>query len=419
MEIGKLQNDVLQNPARLQRLLTKTTVIASITIILLSAYGFYRVFSGFVIANAKDDSIRICTLLIDQHKQYLFHSPINEPIKLVIHDNDQFNIDQAMRRMLRPLNIVKVKIYDATRRIAFSTDTKIIGMSDSANRRLENALQGNIDARLETKDKVMDLSEEQLLDVDVVETYVPIKAESGEVVGCFEIYMNVTRYREQVRQGVIVMSSVLVLVMFGVFGFAYRLVDKGARQLREAQARLENMAVTDMLTDIANRGYLMVRGQEEYERIRRNRLRSLRPTAMGCIMLDLDHFKSINDTRGHQAGDDVLREVARRLKSSVRPYDVIGRYGGEEFVVLLPDTSFEQSLAVAERIRLAVREELSIGGGVPLQVTISLGVSCSNENDHGLSDLIARADEGLYKAKHSGRDRVAWVYHPFDSELHG
>jgi diguanylate cyclase (GGDEF)-like protein len=135
-------------------------------------------------------------------------------------------------------------------------------------------------------------------------------------------------------------------------------------------------------------------------------------------MLDLDHFKRINDTKGHLAGDQVLRDVAQRLKDCLRPYDVLGRYGGEEFVVLLPDTSLEQSLVVAERIRYAMcRAPFDIKGD-PVTLTVSLGVSCSNGNDLELNDLIKRADEGLYKAKDAGRDRVSWVYHPFDSEIH-
>ena len=113
-----------------------------------------------------------------------------------------------------------------------------------------------------------------------------------------------------------------------------------------------------------------------------------------------------------------MKGVAKRMKDSVRPYDLIGRYGGEEFVVLLPDTNLEQSLEVAERIRHAVNRELFEIEGDQIPVTVSLGVSCSNENDQGLNDLLKRADEGLYKAKADGRDRVSWVYHPFDSEMH-
>jgi diguanylate cyclase (GGDEF)-like protein len=265
---------------------------------------------------------------------------------------------------------------------------------------------------------VQDLAEEQLIDIDVVETYVPIRSESGAVVGSFEVYVNVTHYRNLIWHGVIVLTSLLVLVLVGVSGFSYLLILRGAEHLKQAQTKLETLAKTDALTEIANRGYLMMRGMEEFERLRRYRLKSQPILTLGCIMLDLDHFKRVNDSKGHLAGDIVLKGVAQRLRDSVRPYDIIGRFGGEEFVVLLPDTNLEQSLVVAERIREAVSREAFALEGDQLLLTVSLGVSCSNENDTGLNDLLKRADDALYKSKATGRNRVSWVYLPFDSEIH-
>ena len=404
--------------SRLLRLLVMTAVVSMVAIVILSGYGFYRIFSGFVISSAENDSVRLCRVMIDQQKPFMFDAASSHSTDLAVHDHDILPLDRNLRHFLRPFGIVKIKIYDKSRRIIYSTDPKLIGKVDETNIRLKNALSGVIDAKLETKDKVLDLAEEQLLDVDVVETYVPITNESGAVLGSFEVYVNVTHYREQVRYGVIVMTTLLILVLIGVFGLSYLLIRRGAGQLREAQEKLETLAKTDALTDIANRGHLMVRGQEEFERLKRYRMKNQPVVTLGCIMLDLDHFKRVNDTKGHLAGDHVLKGVAQRLKESVRPYDVIGRYGGEEFVVLLPDTNLEQSMVVAERIRISMnREPFEIEGDrVPL--TVSLGLSCSNENDLGLNDLLKRADEGLYKAKAAGRDRVAWVYHPFDSEIH-
>jgi len=403
---------------RLLRLLVITAVVSMVVVVLLSTFSFYRIFSGFVTTAAKNDSIRLSTVMIDQQKPLMFDAATGHSSELAVHETDVIPLDRNLRKFLQPFGIIKIKIYDRHKRIIYCTDPKLIGRIDETNARLRNALSGNVDARLETKDKVQDLAEEQLLDVDVVETYVPITGEKGAVLGCFEVYVNVTHYRDQVRNGVVVMTLLLVLVLAGVFGFSYLLVRRGAGNLRQAQAQLETLAKTDALTDLANRGHLMVRGQEEFERLKRYRLKNQPVLMLGCIMLDLDHFKRVNDTRGHLTGDRVLRGVAQRLKESVRPYDVIGRYGGEEFAVLLPDTNLEQSLVVAERIRASIsREPFEIEGNqVPL--TVSLGVSCSNENDQGLNDLLKRADEGLYKAKAAGRNRVAWVYQPFDSELH-
>ncbi|MBC8017562.1 MAG: GGDEF domain-containing protein [Verrucomicrobia bacterium] len=403
---------------RLLRLLVVTAMVSMVVIVLLSAYGFYRIFSGFVITSAQNDSVRLSSLMIDQQKPLLFAATSSQTIELIIHETDILPLDRNLRHFLKPFGIIKIKIYDRHKRIIYCTDPKLIGKVDESNVRLRNALSGNIDAKLETKDKVQDLAEEALFNVDVVETYVPIMGETGTVLGSFEVYVNVTHYRDQIRQGVIVMTLLLVLVLAGVFGFSYLLIRRGAGQLRQAQAQLETLAKTDALTDVANRGHLMVRGQEEFERLRRHRLKSQPTLMLGSIMLDLDHFKRINDTKGHQAGDHVLRGVAQRLRESVRPYDVIGRYGGEEFAVLLPDTNLEQCLVVAERIRVSISHEPFEHEGDSIPVTVSLGVSCSSESDQGLNDLLKRADEGLYKAKEAGRNRVACVYQPFDSEIH-
>lgn len=403
---------------RLLRLLVTTAMVSIVVIVLLSAYGFYRIFSGFVITSAENDSVQLSNVMIDQQKPLLFDATSSHSIGLVVLEKNIIQLDRNLRHFLQPFGIIKIKIYDRHKRIIYSTETNLIGKVDENNVRLKRALSGKIDAKLETKDKVHDLVEEQLLNVDVVETYVPITSETGAVLGSFEVYVNVTNYREKVRYGVIVMTSLLILVLLGVFGFSYLLVRRGAGHLKKAQARLEQMAKIDALTDLANRGQLMERGQEEFERVRRYGLKNQSLLPLGCIMLDLDHFKRINDTKGHLVGDFVLKGVAQRMKESVRPYDVIGRYGGEEFVVLLPDTNLEQSLVVAERIRNSMCRVPFEFEGAAIPLTASLGVSCSNENDQGLNDVLKRADEGLYKAKAAGRDRVSWVYHPFDSEIH-
>ena len=406
------------DPDRLLRLLVVTALVSMVVTVLLSGYGFFRIFSGFVMTSAEHDSVRLCRLMIDQQKPLMFDAASSHSIELVIHENDILPLDRNLRHFLRPFGIVKIKIYNNRRQIIYSTESKLIGKVDEKNARLKNALAGNIDTRLETKEKVHDLAEEQLFNVDVVETYVPITSETGAVLGSFEIYVNVTQHREQIRHAVIVMTSLLVLVLTGVFTLSYLLIRRSAINLKQAQTQLETLAKIDMLTAIANRSHLMVRGQEEFERIRRHVLKNQPVLTLGCIMLDLDHFKRINDTKGHLAGDQALKDVALRLKDCVRPYDVLGRYGGEEFVVLLPDTNLEQSLVVAERIRYSIcRTPFDIKGD-PVTLTVSLGVSCSNREDQELNDLLKRADEGLYKAKEAGRDRVSWVYHPFDSEIH-
>jgi diguanylate cyclase (GGDEF)-like protein len=122
-------------------------------------------------------------------------------------------------------------------------------------------------------------------------------------------------------------------------------------------------------------------------------------------MLDIDKFKSINDTYGHGAGDEVIREVAARVRAGIRHSDVLGRYGGEEFAVVLPDHD-GAAADLAERMRRAVADEPVPTRAGPLRVTISVGLAHLQPSDTGLDQMLARADHALYRAKESGRNRV-------------
>lgn len=173
------------------------------------------------------------------------------------------------------------------------------------------------------------------------------------------------------------------------------------------RARLLRSGFTDVLTGWNNRRYLSVRLVEELARARRDR------SGLVCLMLDVDHFKSVNDTWGHAAGDTVLRELAQRIESQVRASDVAARYGGEEFVVLLPDTEVASARLLAERIRKAISATpFELPSGETVTVTASIGIS-EVRPEHGETDLktvgdslVARADVALYAAKSAGRDRV-------------
>ena len=173
------------------------------------------------------------------------------------------------------------------------------------------------------------------------------------------------------------------------------------------RARLLRSGFTDVLTGWNNRRYLQVRLVEELAQARRD------ASTLVCLMLDIDHFKSVNDTYGHAAGDAVLRELAQRIESQVRVSDIAARYGGEEFVVLLPGAELESGKLLAERIREAVSATpIEIGSGKSVTITASIGIA-SIAPGRDVDDLkttgdslLARADVALYSAKSAGRDRV-------------
>ena len=169
--------------------------------------------------------------------------------------------------------------------------------------------------------------------------------------------------------------------------------------LHNANRLLTHQAMTDALTGLANRRH----GFAELDRIVAAAERHHR--SLCVLMADLDHFKTLNDTYGHDAGDSCLREAARRLADSVRTSDLPVRWGGEEFVVLMPDASADHAAEVAERIRAAVADPPFRAGLDTIHVTMSVGWAMRHEGESG-PDLVGRADEALYEAKRRGRNAV-------------
>jgi two-component system, cell cycle response regulator len=178
-------------------------------------------------------------------------------------------------------------------------------------------------------------------------------------------------------------------------------LEERERELSEVNSRLLKMAQTDSLTELDNRRYLEQRLDEMFEHSRRLR----EPVAV--VLCDLDRFKSVNDTHGHQVGDVVLKELARILKNEAREIDRVGRYGGEEFMLLLPGTVLDAAVTFAERVRKAVEAHTFSFDGGTLQRTMSCGVAAwPHPRIADCDALVKAADDALYVAKETGRNRV-------------
>lgn len=188
-----------------------------------------------------------------------------------------------------------------------------------------------------------------------------------------------------------------------VAGQAIVLFDITARKL--AELRLEHMARTDPLTEIANRRHFFAMAQVELDRAQRY------AHPIGVLLIDIDHFKQVNDRYGHQVGDTALQLVARECQRQLRTSDLLARYGGEELICLLVESSEEGVLATGDRIRRAIAAVQLQSAGHAVQLTVSIGVAARAAlSDVPLDTLIARADQALYQAKAAGRNRVSlWV----------
>jgi len=182
-------------------------------------------------------------------------------------------------------------------------------------------------------------------------------------------------------------------------------LQKLIQDLKESQDELKLLASTDSMTKLYNRRYFSTISEHILELAKRDNI------STSLIMLDIDKFKNINDTYGHKVGDDVIISLAQKLKEWTRKSDIICRFGGEEFVILLPETNIDGALVISEKIRQIVEDEvINLEFGRELKFTVSIGVSeVKNEEDVNIEASIQRADEALYEAKQSGRNKVCVI----------
>lgn len=209
-------------------------------------------------------------------------------------------------------------------------------------------------------------------------TVFPLHGRSGKVIGAVHVARNITeRKRIELER------------------------DKLIAELSAAKGALEFQATHDPLTSIWNRRAILDQLKREVERARRENF------SIGLIMIDLDNFKKVNDTYGHLVGDEVLREAARRMTALIRPYDSVGRFGGEEFVVILPGCNRDQARGMAERLLSSFSGNPLVTPHGALTVTLSCGVGIIDPRTSAhIEDFVRCADDALYRAKRDGRNRI-------------
>jgi diguanylate cyclase (GGDEF)-like protein len=221
------------------------------------------------------------------------------------------------------------------------------------------------------------------------ENYVCIPlAAQGETLGFVYLTFPTQEIADLARSRILQVNEMVELAAMTIAGLNLR-------------AKLENQSIRDGLTRLFNRHFMTIALEREVHRA----LRSTSPLAV--LMIDVDHFKAFNDTFGHEAGDTVLREVAECFRQSVRSEDVVCRYGGEEFIIILPETNEETAVERAELIRQAVGKLRVRSKGETLrQISVSIGIGMYPTPARDATDLVRLADRALYDAKHAGRDRV-------------
>ncbi len=196
----------------------------------------------------------------------------------------------------------------------------------------------------------------------------------------------------------------LILLLAAWIIFLKKEVRRQTEKIVKYSEELEKLATTDSLTGIHNRRYFYGLGLKEFDKAKRNNL------DLSILMMDIDNFKKINDTYGHDAGDAVLKSLATKCASIVRSFDLFARFGGEEFIMLLPNTSLGDCLLSAERIRsILSSEKVVINEKEGISFTVSVGISSISTADASLEEIIKRADQGLYLAKNKSKNTVVEI----------
>ena len=219
----------------------------------------------------------------------------------------------------------------------------------------------------------------------------------GDVLGGISVSFDVENTREKLTQNLIMIVIFGILAILSLVGLIYYFTKRFINKIVLARQEIERLATIDGLTGLYNRRYGMGRFEEEVARS----LRVGRP--LSCLMVDIDHFKLVNDRFGHLVGDEVLKTTAACITETLRQYDILYRFGGEEFMLVLPETELPNAEKIAERIRLMIKERTATG----IPITVSVGITTVKDGDADPNDIINRVDEALYHAKNAGRDRTA------------
>ncbi len=221
----------------------------------------------------------------------------------------------------------------------------------------------------------------------------------GDTGGAVTVNIPMHETDSQLRRAGVALAALGALTLSLSLLVMFYLTNRMQQRIEHANTRLETAAITDALTGVLNRGATLARLAEELERARRD------GSALSVVMLDLDNFKRINDTYGHAAGDCALQEFVTRTRDTVRAYDVFGRIGGEEFLIVSPGTDAQTAYGLAFRVLEHLRSR-PIGCDEALALTASAGIAEAHPGDERIDVLLARADAALYRAKDLGRDRA-------------
>jgi diguanylate cyclase (GGDEF)-like protein len=320
----------------------------------------------------------------------------------------QAALDEDVRRKMGRLRVAKVKIYRLDGMTVFSTDMRQVGEDKSGNPGFQGALAGRVVSQVTFRER-FDAFEGEINNRSLIASYVPLRAADGGIEGVIEVYSDVTELLHAQQQAlrrivaaVLASLAALYFFLFAVVRKADRVIAAQAREREVAEAEARRQAHHDVLTGLPNRAYFAERLTEALAQAGRHG----RDGAL--LFIDLDRFKIVNDSLGHDAGDELLRAAAERIGAVLRAGELLFRMGGDEFTVILPETADPTAAAhAAQRIVQRLAEPFQVHGH-ELRIGASVGIAAFPVDGNDAETLLKNADAAMYTAKQAGRGTHAF-----------
>jgi diguanylate cyclase (GGDEF)-like protein/PAS domain S-box-containing protein len=252
------------NASSLLKVYTLASIVSIIIILTLSDIGFRAINTKQHIKEAEHDAVGISQAIYKTDQNLLVTSDLNGESILSVDQNNFDKLDKSMNNFLTPLDIIKIKIFSNDGRIIYSTDHAIIGQTDAHNDKLIRALNGEIVSELEKKDEVWDIAGEKKFDIDLVETYLPVRDEKDNIIGSFELYLDISRYRAESKEAVRLEMIVITSILFITFGFLFLLMKKGTNELSLRESIIqENEKHFRSVVETANDAFVSINSNGE------------------------------------------------------------------------------------------------------------------------------------------------------------
>lgn len=385
-------------------------------LLVLTSYGIYRIYSWRLIESAHTEAKAACQVILVKEKRHLLEfDKKSGKARLSLPVNEREAFAKRLKKYFQPFAVDAVRIWNLQYQLVNGTDFRQGSSGAPDADALAKALAGESTSLL-TQDPHPPIIDNRFWNSTAkVVSYLPVWGRNREVLGAIEIRRRVDNYQAEIYAGMASFVLLLGGALLAMFSCVFLLVRKGAERLAKAQQILHSLAITDPLTGLFNRREVLARAERNFAMLQQKRANRQEPVDFGLLILDIDDFKNINDSYGHAVGDQILQGLALRMRTVLRPYDVLGRIGGEEFLIALPDTKAKQCQEIAERLCRTVREKPFTVDGMSIYASVSIGGSTAHPLDRDVKALFNRADERLYRAKNLGKDRVFWA----EEAIHG